>query len=105
MSTDVVAFVPDLLDRSRFEGLGARFVRTLEQLEAAQADVAVADLSREGALEALATCVAARKLGFAPHVEGELLVHARSLGIEAYPRSRFFRQLRGLVCPAEEGDR
>jgi hypothetical protein len=101
----VVAYVPDLMDRSKLSFANARFVRSAAELTAAEADVAVADLARDGSFEALEASGIARRIGFAPHVEDDLIHRAKAGGIEAMPRSRFFRQVRSLLedpCGADE---
>ena len=52
------------------------------------------DLSR--ALE-LPSVDAARVIGYGSHVDDDLLTRARAAGIDAMPRSRFFRDIAGLV--------
>ena len=105
----VVAFVPDLMDRSRISNAvsGASFVTQPSQLVDAglgAGDVALVDLGRPGALEALPGLVAsgARVIAFGAHVERETLDAARAAGgdaVEVLPRSAFFRSLGDLVNP------
>lgn len=94
-----VAYVPDLMDRSRVLGAHpevevAGDVAGLVAM-AEGADVVVVDLGRPGVLEALPAVVAAagRVVGFASHVDAGLLEAAAATGCEAVPRSRFFRAL------------
>lgn len=94
----IVAYTPDLMDRSRITsavGAGAvRFVATADALVGlADADVVVVDLGRRGALDALAAIVASgvRVVAFGSHVDHALLDAARAAGVdEVLPRSRFF---------------
>lgn len=98
----VVAFVPDLMDRSRVAAAvpGVRFVADPGALGAEAADLALVDLGRPGALEAAAGLAAAgvRVVGFAAHVDADLLARAGEAGCaEALPRSVFFRRLASIV--------
>ena len=101
--TRVVAWVPDLMDRSRLAGAGpgveVTFVTSAADLLTAGpgADVVVVDLARPGALEAVAGLAGVRVVGFAPHVERDLLEAATAAGCdEVLPRSAFFRRLGDL---------
>lgn len=93
----IVACTPDLLDRSKVSaGLpGVEHVGAAGLLPrvAAGADLVVVDLRAAGALEAVTGLEAGRIVGFGPHVDGDLLAAATAAGIEAMPRSRFFRLL------------
>jgi len=90
---------PDLGDRSRIAAVvpDATFVGAAALLPRAAegADVVLVDLSRAGVLDVLAEVVAlgGRVVGYGPHVEGELLAAATAAGVEAVPRSRFFRDV------------
>lgn len=90
----VVAYVPDLMDRSRLGALDAEFVASPADLVArgGGADVVVVDLSRPGALDAAVDLAAAGVdvVGFAPHVDDELRAGAAAAGVRVLPRSRFF---------------
>lgn len=104
----VVAFVPDLMDRSRLGRLGsvevvhARTPADLVEL-AGDGDLVVVDLSRPGVLEVLGG-VGGHVVGFASHVDDGLLAAARSAGCaEVQPRSRFFAGLAARVA-ADPGD-
>ena len=98
--TRVVAWVPDLMDRSRVGAAGAvTFVASAEELAdaAAGADLVIVDLARPGALDAIAGLRGVRTVGFAPHVERDLLEAATAAGCdEVLPRSAFFRRLGDL---------
>lgn len=97
MTRHVVAAVPDLMDRSRLRADGVEVTTVpLGRLavaidEADQVDLVVVDLARPGAIEA-ATGLGVPVVGFAPHVDDALLDAARAAGIEALPRSVFFRR-------------
>jgi len=97
--TDVLVFAPDLMDRSRIAGAlpQARFVSTVEQLSQAGPDsIVLVDLHRPGVLEAVPT-VLGSVIGFASHVDDDLLRAGRAAGCsEVLPRSRFFRRLADL---------
>jgi hypothetical protein len=99
----VVVFAPDLGDRSRIEAAapGAVVARAAAGLPAlaAGADVVVLDLVRPGVLEVLADIVAAaaRVVGYAPHVEGDLIAAAEAAGADVLPRSAFFRDVAGAI--------
>ena len=94
----MIAYVPDLMDRSRLGGLGdaVTFVSTIAQIgDATHGDTVIVDLGRDGAVTAAGAAAArgARVIGFAAHVDDELLNSAKAAGIEALPRSRFFKQI------------
>ena len=101
--TRVVAFVPDLMDRSRLVRLGDVEVVHVASAaglatEAQPDDLVVVDLARPGVLDALAGGVAGTVIGFASHVDTELLAAAESAGCtEVLPRSRFFARLPALL--------
>ncbi len=97
--TRIAAYVPDLMDRSKLAAVGpVHFVGTPEQLVGVDADVVVVDLSRPGALEALARLSGVRTIGFGSHVDHDLLEAARAAGCtEVLPRSRFFARLPDLL--------
>jgi hypothetical protein len=101
-AADVVAYVPDLMDRSRFSavtGVRVRFVGSPAELAPAStesgASVVVVDVSRPGVLDALISGgIAGRVVGFGSHVDTELLDAARAAGCsEVVARSRFFGHL------------
>jgi len=93
----VRALVHDLMDRSRISAVrgDVEFVRLPGQL--AGADVALVDLSRVDL--ALVPSVT-RCLGFASHLDRTTIEAARAIGIEAMPRSEFFRRLPLLLGEA-----
>jgi hypothetical protein len=116
--TSVVAFVPDLMDRSRVEiastaaGRPVTFVGRPEDLASAVADGArfvVVDLAPAGVLEVLPRLGPAHTVGFASHVDKALLEAARAAGCdEVMARSAVFRRLSrpgGVGQGAETADK
>ena len=100
----VVAYVPDLMDRSKVAAAGppVSFVPTPAALvEAAEgAAVAVVDLGRPGVAAVLPALVATgvRVVAFGSHVDRDTLDAARAAGCEeVLPRSAFFRDLPSLL--------
>jgi hypothetical protein len=98
----VTVFVPDLMDRSKVLAAvpDAVVVARVEQLAPAVGDVVVIDLSRPGAIAAVAPLVAtgARVIGFASHVDRDGLDAARAAGCAVYARSAFFSRLGELLA-------
>lgn len=98
----IVAYVPDLMDRSRLARLGdVAYVGSPGGLAAAASgDTVIVDLSRPGVLEALPEVAAtgARVLGFISHVDREGMEAARRAGCtEVLARSAFFTRLPELL--------
>jgi hypothetical protein len=106
----IVAFVPDLMDRSRLqaaaEALGVKaqlaLVSSVGDLEAlgqgGSVELILADLSRPGVLEALASLPSKRTVGFASHVDRGTLDAARAAGCSTVlARSAFFSRLGPLL--------
>ena len=96
----VVAFVPDLMDRSRLSAPGVEvvFVDDPEGLADAHADLVVADLARPGAIESLGA-VAGPTVGFVAHIDEATMAAALAAGCdEVLARSRFFRRFAELVA-------
>lgn len=99
----VVAFVPDLMDRSRVEsaaravGSSVEFVARPTDLPPAiarGATLVIIDLTHPGALDVLPNLRPARTVGFGSHVDGGLLRAARHAGCdEVLSRSVFFGRL------------
>ena len=92
-----VAFVPDLMDRSRLNGIpDLMLVNSAGALTAiaglGPGDVIAVDLSRPGALDAAATVAksGAKVIGFASHVDGDTMRAANAVGVVAMARSAFF---------------
>lgn len=97
MPRRIAAVVPDLMDRSRLSGapdVVLRFVGVgaIADLDAADTDLLVVDLTRPGVLDTLAMVpVGVDVVGFGPHVDDELLAAATAAGCDrVLPRSRFF---------------
>jgi hypothetical protein len=92
----IIVFAPDLMDRSRISTAlpQAEFVASVEELSRAGPDaVVLVDLRRERVLSAIPT-LGAPVVGFASHVDDELMLAAREAGCAlVLPRSRFFRRL------------
>lgn len=88
-----VAWVPDLMDRSRLaryeEVEMAGSLAELVRMSPGAAGVLV-DLSRPGALEALGRLDAHRVVGFVGHVDRATAEAAQALGCEVVPRSKLF---------------
>lgn len=106
----VVAFVPDLMDRSKMSGLGSvAFLQAAEEIttSAPGADLLVVDLSRPGVLDALRELPrigGPRVVGFASHLDRALLDEARDAGCaQALPRSAFFSRLSTLLTGPPPG--
>jgi hypothetical protein len=98
-----VAYVPDLMDRSRVDiasgtaGRSVQFVARPADLVLAVEEGArfvVIDLAAAGVLDVLPRLAAAHTVGFASHVDKTLLESARAAGCdEVVPRSAIFRRL------------
>lgn len=107
--TRVAAYVPDLMDRSRVAAATAHadvtFVRSPADLVEVGAEVVLVDLARPGVLAALGELGTVRTIGFASHVDRELIEAARAAGCgEVLPRSRFFSSLAELLGKAPDPD-
>ncbi len=101
----IVAYVPDLMDRSRVAAAtsAVTFVAHVASLPAAaaEADLVVVDLTRPGVLEMLAT-LGGPVIGFANHTERDLMDSARAAGCTTVlARSAFFSRLSELLAPDE----
>jgi hypothetical protein len=102
-SPRIVAYVPDLMDRSKVAAAAARvrFVgRPSELADAAdEADLVVVDLTRPGVVDVLDELVATRVIGFANHTSRDVMAAARDAGCEAVlARSDFFARLDELLA-------
>ena len=102
----VVAYVPDLMDRSKVMAAAGEvsFVTSPSRLPDAAArpgvGIVVVDLSRPGVMAVLPQVAATgiRLIGFGSHVDRELLDEAGRAGCgEVMARSAFFRSLPGLL--------
>lgn len=104
----IVALVPDLMDRSKLQGHPIEFVgaAALLPISAAGASLVLVDLSRPGVPDVLEVVVEAadRVVGFAPHVEDEVLALAIASGVEAMPRSVFFRRIGEILAGERPAD-
>jgi hypothetical protein len=107
--TAVVAYVPDLMDRSRVSAAvpGASFAASPEALVDAAAaagdPLVLVDLARPGVL-AVVPRLAGRVVGFASHVDRATIAAAEAAGCDdVLPRSAFFRRLPDLVGGAPPG--
>ncbi len=101
--TRMVAYVPDLMDRSKVASAAAgadiTFVPTAAALAAAAAgaDLVVVDLSRPGVLEVL-PAITAPTIGFGRHDDRERLAAATAAGCDrVLARSAFFSQVSELL--------
>ena len=99
--TRVVAYVPDLMDRSKVAAAGdCVFVSRPGDIAALcpAADVVVVDLTKPGVVEVLAG-LDARVIGFANHTSRDVMDAARAAGCElVLPRSDFFARLDELLA-------
>ncbi|GAC1594190.1 MAG: hypothetical protein NVS3B21_15960 [Acidimicrobiales bacterium] len=98
---EVVVFAPDLMDRSKITGAapGASVVRSVDAVSAGPGVIVVVDLSRPGVVDALGGWVAAgaRVIGFASHVDRDLIDAGRGAGAEVMARSAFFGRVAELL--------
>jgi hypothetical protein len=100
-----VAFVPDLMDRSKLLGIAdLQIVNTAEAIDAIDGigagDVVAVDLSRPGAHDAAARAAArgAKVYGFASHVDTDTIKAASEAGVVAMARSAFFGRVAELFA-------
>ncbi|MDQ6799036.1 MAG: hypothetical protein M3011_13645 [Actinomycetota bacterium] len=101
----ILAYVPDLMDRSKVAAAASAvtFVATPSALPAAaaEADLVVVDLTRPGVLEMVAG-LDGRVIGFANHTQRDLMEAARAAGCTTVlARSAFFSRLSELLAPDE----
>ena len=98
---EIVVLAPDLMDRSKITAAapGASVVRSVDAVIASPGVLIVADLSRPGVVDALGGWVAAgaRVIGFASHVDRDLIETSRSSGAEVMARSAFFGRVGELL--------
>ncbi len=95
----VAAHVPDLMDRSRLRSTKAEVALVADpaELVGLEVDLVVVDLSRPGVLDVLGD-IGVRTVGFAAHVEEELMAAASTAGCdEVLARSVFFRRFPDLA--------
>ena len=96
----VVAFIPDLMDRSRLSAPGVEvvIVDDPEGLADAHADLVVVDLARPGVIASLGA-VAGPTVGFVAHIDEATMAAALAAGCdEVLARSRFFGRFAELVA-------
>lgn len=97
----IVAYVPNIFDRSRFEGKHrdqVQFIDDAAELDEIALELVIVDLDR-CADPASFTVTGKRSIGFGSHVEAEVLAAATNMGFdEVLPRSRFFRQLPDILA-------
>lgn len=97
----VVAYVPDLIDRSRITTIEpeAQFVNRPAELAAvcSGADVALVDISRDGAVDVLGGLQCSRVVGFTNHTDKATMETARAAGAVVMARSEFFIRLEELL--------
>jgi len=93
-SVSVVAYVTDLMDRSKVQSAVAGITFARDPASATGADVVIVDLARFGDAVAAIRAAApdARIVAFGPHVEDALLSKAATDGADSVlARSQFFR--------------
>ena len=99
--TRVVAYVPDLMDRSKVAAAGdCIFVSRPADLAAlsAEAVVVVVDLTKPCVVDVLPD-LDARIIGFANHTSRDVMDAARAAGCEqVLPRSDFFARIDELLA-------
>ena len=97
----VVAFAPDLIDRSRITNVveDAKFVDTAAALVPAssEADIVLVDISRDGAVDVLRQLRCGRVVGFTNHTDKSAMEEARNAGAVPMARSDFFIGLEELL--------
>lgn len=97
----IVAYVPDLMDRSKVAAAGdCIFVSEPEDLAGlcAGADIVVVDLTRPGVVDVLGG-LDARVIAFANHTARDVMEAARAAGCEqVMPRSDFFANIDTLLA-------
>ena len=101
----VAVYAPDLMDRSRIAAAAERsgtqlvVVSTPHELgEVTGADLAVADLGRPGVVDTARVLSGMATIGFASHVDRDLLRQARQAGWgQVLARSAFFGRLHTLL--------
>jgi hypothetical protein len=97
----IVAYVPDLMDRSKVAAAGdCVFVSRPADLAGlcAGADVVVVDLTKPGVVDVLGA-LDARIIGFANHTARDVMDAARAAGCEqVMARSEFFANIDTLLA-------
>ena len=95
----IYAVVPDLMDRGRIDAargdvIHVRFEDAVER--AGRGDMVLLDLARAPADLVPLLAGGARVVGFAAHVDDATLLAAEAQGVDALPRSVFFRRVAEL---------
>jgi hypothetical protein len=96
----VVAYVPDLMDRSKVAAAapGATFVARPDELTSVEADLVVLDLTRPGVLDVI-PLVQARTVGFCRHTMRDVIAAAEEAGCDrVLVRSEFFADVRAALA-------
>lgn len=101
-----MAYVPDLMDRSRIAapGVEVTFVKSPASLTGVGADLVIVDLGRPGVLDVLGGLDqrAVPVIGFASHVDRDLMAAARGAGCtHVLARSAFFKRVGELLAGEE----
>ena len=101
MNTHIVAYVPDLMDRSKVAAAGdCVFVSRPADLAArsAEADLVVVDLTKPGVVDVLGD-LDVRVIAFANHTSRDVMDAARAAGCDqVLPRSDFFARIDELLA-------
>jgi len=95
----VVAYVPDLMDRSKVSAAApdAVFVSRPDDLAGIEADLVVLDLTRPGAVDVLPN-VNATTVGFCRHTMRDVIAAAEAAGCDrVLVRSEFFADVAGAL--------
>ncbi len=93
---EVVAFVPNLMDRSKFPAT-VTFISSAEELSTHNPRIVVVDLDRCDNIGSF-VIDGAELIGFGPHVESSLADQAVEAGYtNVLPRSVFFKRCKSLL--------
>jgi len=96
----VVAYVPDLMDRSKVAAAvpEATFVARPDELASVEADLVVLDLTRPGVLDVI-PLVQPPTLGFCRHTMRDVIAAAEEAGCDrVLVRSEFFADIAGALA-------
>jgi len=102
MSETDIAFVDDLMDRSRICAAFPQIRFISDPRECSDARLVIVDITRHGIhIEEIRRLLPhAHIVGFGPHVDEEIMKQARDRGVDiALPRSRFFRDVAAACAP------
>ena len=101
----VIAYVPDLIDRSRITTVepDAQFFDRPADLSSvsSDADVALIDISRKGAVDVVSALQCSRVVAFTNHTDRATMERARAAGAVVMARSEFFIRLEELLLDPE----